>query len=294
MFPSSQPSSCCHFFCRQLFRASQYDPDFDADSYNYQLQQQSRQLSPRASQELSRPIGSYQDHYSTSSFSGNSAATTIINLTSQNNSSHGLEQVASDPSSTLPTDHRPTSSLSAPPITNPDQMQPTSSPPTSNKLSTPLPTSILKKTPQSQHSSSLGQPPSSQLPDRTSRSSLQPSPFSASLAAAAAGGEGGKTGPLNGIYTQPNPTFLHSEKDPQQQLSHRHSMVARDTARNSVLTLAQNRQDEGRMQLDKDRAYMKNHKLMTWTKSKFLLLVANTLVSSGGAWSPHLSLVCTL
>jgi len=176
----------------------------------------------------------------------------------------------------MPTDHRPTSSLSAPPITNSNQTQSTSSPPTSSRLSSFLPSLILKKTLQSQHSTSLGQsPPPSHLPDRTSTSSFQHSPFSASLAVA-----GEEVGPLNEIYAQPSPTFLHTEKDPQQQLSHRNSVAARDTARNSVLTLTQNRQDEGRMQLDKDRAYMKNRKLRTWTKSKFLLLVANTLVSA--------------
>ncbi|GJJ72951.1 hypothetical protein EMPS_05309 [Entomortierella parvispora] len=255
-------------------RASQFDPDFDADSYNYQQhRQQSQQLSPRASQELRRPVGNFQDHYPTSSFSANSAATTIINLTSQNSSSHGLDQIVADPPSSLPADHRPASGLSAPPITNnSNQSQPTPTSPPSKKLSSFFPSSILRKPSQSQPLTSQEQsssPP--QQPDRTSRSSLQHSPFSASLAG------GGGDRPLNEIYAQPNPVFLYTEKD--QQLSHRHPVSAQDTAGNSVLTLAaQNRQDEGRLQLDKDRAYMKKHKLRTWTKSKFLLLLANTLL----------------
>jgi hypothetical protein len=40
-----------------------------------------------------------------------------------------------------------------------------------------------------------------------------------------------------------------------------------------------NRQDDGRLQLEQARAYYKSRKCITWTRSKLLLLLANTIVS---------------
>lgn len=39
------------------------------------------------------------------------------------------------------------------------------------------------------------------------------------------------------------------------------------------------RQDDGRLQLEQARAYYKSRKCITWTRSKLLLLLANTIVS---------------
>lgn len=267
------------------------------------------------SQELHRSIGNYYDHYPTTSPSNNVAATTFINLTSQNNSSRGLEQtILESSSSALPTGgHRPTSNLStATPIALSNQVQPAGAPPSPppiNILSSFLPSSILRKASrrrghtrsQSQSQSQQGQSSSKEEPSkpgttattqpaaRASRSSLQlgrrasqlfnHSPFSHSSSATTATG-GGAVGPLDEIYLQPNPMFLSIDKEQQQHMNHRNTAHSRDQARNSAMTMTtQTRQDEGRMQLDKDRAYMKSHKLRTWTKSKLLLLVANTLVS---------------
>lgn len=39
-----------------------------------------------------------------------------------------------------------------------------------------------------------------------------------------------------------------------------------------------NRQDDARLQLEQARAYYKSRKCITWTRSKLLLLLANTIV----------------
>ncbi|KAF9361020.1 hypothetical protein BGX26_006572 [Mortierella sp. AD094] len=83
------------------YRESQYDPDIDVALYNYQQQQQTA---------IPRYYASYHDHYPISS-SNNSAATTIVNLTSQTSSNALTDN--SIPSDGLATNNTPLSSLSA-------------------------------------------------------------------------------------------------------------------------------------------------------------------------------------
>lgn len=60
------------------------------------------------------------------------------------------------------------------------------------------------------------------------------------------------------------------------------SRYSKDMRRSSVMSFMLNRQDDGRLQLEQERLYHRKRILRTWTRSKFVLLLANTLVSNEG------------
>ncbi|KAG0048961.1 hypothetical protein BGZ83_006171 [Gryganskiella cystojenkinii] len=293
-------------------RASQYDPDFDADYYNYQQQHQRSQrhsISPRASQDLQRPTSSTNrtnsyDHDPISSSSNNSAATTFINLTTQNNNSQGLEETTSlsydHPSSLVAQKgHRPTTSpspLSQTTATPGQQLSDStrpSSPPlpsVSNRFSSFIPSSLRKKThaksqsQTSESSDSQGQSFSEQQQHHQQTEQHKPG-RTRSPVGTIRGSRSSLQLNLRASQLFHSPPFTSTSASgsnvvgPQSHLSHRSSTSTnKDPTRNSVMNLAQNRQDEARVQLEQERVHVNSHKLTSWTKSKFLLLLANTLL----------------
>ncbi|KAF9328285.1 hypothetical protein BG006_008514 [Podila minutissima] len=53
---------------------------------------------------------------------------------------------------------------------------------------------------------------------------------------------------------------------------------SKEMRRNSVMSYSLNRQDDGRLQLEQERQYHRKRILWTWTRSKVVLLLANTLL----------------
>ncbi|KAF9962635.1 hypothetical protein BGZ72_000055 [Mortierella alpina] len=307
----------------EQIRASQYDPAVDADLYNFQReQQQQSKLQQRASTtsrgslDMPRPVvNNDHDHYpSSSSFSNNSNASTFINLTPSNGSSSVLPNASAEGFYMPP----PPSSSSASTRGNGYNSTPPSSgvvplPPALNKTDTvsapesaagaslsKISASIVSRLPgHMKHSKSTSfASAGSGLVARGSRSSLQlnlrtnhqqQNPTLAPTPSHSPGGtwDGPNLAP-SPLYPMMDPAFL-KEQQLQQQMQLQGECVIGDgidILRNRI-GLGTQRQDDARLQLEQEREYLKSRKSRSWTRSKVLLLLSNTLLLV-------YSLVCTV
>ncbi|KAG9063037.1 hypothetical protein KI688_004637 [Linnemannia hyalina] len=153
-------------------RASQYDPDVDANHYNYQFNthhnqqpqlhhpQPQRAISPRVSMDMSAATVNFLDHYPVSSSSSNSTASTFINLTnpsSSNSSNHAL----ADP---VVGNNAPDGSVGLVGAVSPGQTPPASQSTVSNSIAV---TSSGDETPAAATPAGLTSTPSSSSSSRT-------------------------------------------------------------------------------------------------------------------------------
>ncbi|KAI1311600.1 hypothetical protein EDD11_003340 [Mortierella claussenii] len=338
-------------------RALQNYSDADVAFYNYQQQQQQQALSPRTSHELTRSLGSaHYDHYPVSS-SSNSAATTVINLTSRNSSTNALGETSlltqggALTAPTTPT--RAQSDLAVSSALSSASLQLSGShiaspPHPSLRFSTAI-TSALLKSSKPIHStaspSQLSHLPTAQkiglnqgqqhlaiaarhsktgsvasvrsrLIAKESRSSLQlnlrtsqQSQYPTMITSPGGTGAGvwdeaqlapsplyPKTDPFlmsrHHIqqYQQPDLEGLHPSGKGGRDESSREvdngvggssetlGSLEKQIVRMGTMSPTMNRQDDGRLQLEQERAYQRARKLRTWTRSKVILLLANTLL----------------
>ncbi|KAI9241197.1 MAG: hypothetical protein BYD32DRAFT_85995 [Podila humilis] len=100
-------------------------------------------------------------------------------------------------------------------------------------------------------------------------------------------------GTWDGPNLTPSPMFPSGVMDPvfmkEQQMQYSQGVgviggggvprYSKEMHRNSMMSFILNRQDDGRLQLEQERQYQRKRILKTWTRSKFVLLLANTLVS---------------
>lgn len=99
-------------------------------------------------------------------------------------------------------------------------------------------------------------------------------------------------GTWDGPNLTPSPMFPSGVMDPvfmkEQQMQYSQGVgviggggvprYSKEMHRNSMMSFILNRQDDGRLQLEQERQYQRKRILKTWTRSKFVLLLANTLL----------------
>ncbi|KAF9965909.1 hypothetical protein BGZ70_003813 [Mortierella alpina] len=269
---------------------------------------------PRGSLDISSlAVNNSLDHYpSSSSFSDNSNASTFINLTPSNSSlnasAEGFYIPPPPPSSSSSVSARGNGHRSTPPSSeiviytsatpplppsafNKTNAASANSGSTTGASLSKISASILGRLPgHMKHSKSTSvASANSGLVSRGSRSSLQlnlrthhqqQNPTLVPTPSHSPGGtwDGPNLAP-SPLYPSMDPAFL-KEQQLQQQMQLQGDGVLGDgiDILGIRLGLGTNRQDDARLQLEQEREYLKSRKWRSWTRSKILLLLSNTVL----------------